>query len=344
MVPWKPVTQFALIPESQKDDWQGNYGQGVVKIQHNYESNTFWILGYTYTRSQWEIFQSASAQKYTCIDRINAAKFVYNSKDYKNYSNHTNKVDNFSWNDKYKYTEYYEFIRDTGSIRNLMTYWAIANCKPSCVTNNSTSKYCMGPLNVSLEMHFTNAASGINREFSYEEIGLLPVTIVYFGVQALLFVYALVVRFRLVNKHRKQLTFDLLLAVVSITFFKYLMSLIYWGKYSLEGKASSSLWTFTCIVEVVHTTLFIVLFIALGSGWTVFRRKLPVLNRLRIVAFASFYLVFSLASVSWISSESYVGRVNYTEYFESTPGILMLVLLSFAGIRYHILMSRYVCL
>jgi hypothetical protein len=182
--PFKYLTEFALIPKSQSKRWDGNYGKADFTILHNYESGTFWLAGYTFTSQQWNSFLSASALKYSCQDRLNAATYLLQSTDF-NSPNHTSGFFSVHLNtgdSRFKYKEMGSFATLDVSVNSLMTYWAIANCEKGCIVN-STNNYCMGALYASVNIHFTNADSGINREMSYEEIGAFPLTILFFNLQ-----------------------------------------------------------------------------------------------------------------------------------------------------------------
>ena len=146
---------------------------------------------------------------------------------------------------------------------------------------NSSGIYTSGPLHYEIDAHFTNAIGGLDEEFSYEEIGLLQINVVFFCLHFSLMFYATIVRNELVKVMRQHHTANLLFTVVCITPVKYCFTVGYWLSYSRKGRANKALWSAGLIVDAVCTTMIICLFALLGSGWSVFRRKLPVINRMR---------------------------------------------------------------
>ena len=140
-------------------------------------------------------------------------------------------------------------------------------------------------------------------------------------------VYAATVRKQLVNSMRLHHVADLLFAVVCVTPVKYILGFAFWLNYSMKGKTSVIVWVLALVVDGIVTAMFIALFIFLGSGWAVFRRKLPVVNRLRATVFVTVYLTLSFASAGWVGSMSSSYRLDFSAFYTSLPGITMLVLL-----------------
>ena len=153
-----------------------------------------------------------------------------------------------------------------------------------------------------------------------------------------LLVYAYVVQQILQRSDIQHHTANLLFLICTITPFKYLFAMFFWTEYSRSGLYDQYLgiWIFSKVLESIITTMTICLFVCLAAGWSIFRRKLPVLSRLRLSSFVSTYLVLSIACVIWVAVvEKY--RMNFILYYETDPGILMLVLLALCGIRFQLL-------
>lgn len=151
--------------------------------------------------------------------------------------------------------------------------------------------------------------------------------------------YAVSVRNELQNNMKMHHTATMLFIIACLLPIKFVLSLGYWFAYSAQGKQRITLWVLSLIVDNIVTTIFILLFLCLGSGWAIYRRKLPAINRLRMTFFVTVYLTLSIASACWMSTSDDL-RINYMSYYSSPPGVLVLVLLTVAGIRFNVLLSN----
>lgn len=199
--------------------------------------------------------------------------------------------------------------------------------------------YSSGPLSYEIDAHFSNAFGGMNAEFSYDEIGVTEMNVVFMVLHILLIVYALTVRAQLIFLQRNHHTATLLFSIVYLSPFKFIFSCGYWLNYSMKGRSNASMWGIGLIIDAFLTAMMITLFLLLGSGWSVFRRKLPVLNRLRTTFFVVAYVTLAVASAVWITVNEST-RVDYASYITSRPGVLLLLLLVGCGIRFNILMQQ----
>ncbi len=111
--------------------------------------------------------------------------------------------------------------------------------------------------------------------------------------------------------------------------------MIYFGVYNSQGTPSAGIWALAQVSEHIFTTAFIGLFISLSSGWTIFRRKLSILNRIRSASFVSAYFMLGLASIIWSLFQS--KESLYISYYTTAPGTFIYCVLMFVGIRYNIL-------
>ena len=148
--------------------------------------------------------------------------------------------------------------------------------------------------------------------------------------------YAAIVRNKLISASLTHKSADLLFLICCLQPFKFLFLFAYWYNYAENGKSKYPVWACSLVIDGIITALFICLFAILSSGWSIFRRKLPVLNRLRMAFFVSAYMTLALGSALWIASSDEIEE-TFLIYYTSGPGIAMLVLLVVAGIRYNIL-------
>ena len=158
------------------------------------------------------------------------------------------------------------------------------------------------------------------------------------SVHFVLLIYAYVVQKVLSRNDIQHHTANLLFVICSLTPIKYLFGMWYWLDYTQSGQYDKlfGMWVFSKILESIITSATVCLFAFLASGWSIFRRKLPVINRLRLAFFVSSYLVLSIACVIWVAVV-YKHKLDFILYHETDPGIVMMVLLALCGIRYNIL-------
>ena len=153
-----------------------------------------------------------------------------------------------------------------------------------------------------------------------------------------LLLYAYVVQQLLQRNDIQHHTANLLFLICVLTPFKYLFAMFFWLEYARVGRYEEYLgiWIFSKVLESIITAMTICLFAFLASGWSIFRRKLPVMNRMRLAFFVSTYFVLSTACIVWVGFV-FEYKMNFILYHETDPGIVMLVLLALCGIRFNVL-------
>lgn len=125
---------------------------------------------------------------------------------------------------------------------------------------------------------------------------MLEINVVFMCLHFIMILYAYTVQMKLETANLNHHTANLLFIIVALYPFKYLFAFIYWWRYSDTGVTNLGVWVVSLIIDAIITSLFVYLFACLSSGWSIFRRKLPVLNRLRAAFFVTTFLTLSFSS------------------------------------------------
>ncbi len=329
------INRFGSIPYEIRKDFFGRFTKMVVQVNHNnYNSSSLYIAGYS-TQKESVIFSdilTSKASESSCQERINRADYLVNIRG--------NASDTkYLQDSKYLYRNKFSVILTTEIVNYKLPvffFWAVINCDTTC---GSSGGMCQGPIDIELEGHFVNilesedGASGlatVGNEVSYEYSGLKLLFILVFVAQIFVLIYMIIVRLILISKHRNHHTVNMLLIITITECFRFLFGAIYFFKYDKTGIQEPGYLITAQVFYIISDVLLIMLLGLLAHGWTIVRRKIKMIGRIRGTFFAIAYLCFSLSALAWSEMTESGSSVCY---YESPPGFLMLAILGIAGLR-----------
>ena len=204
---------------------------------------------------------------------------------------------------------------------NTWMYVVISNCNPGC-SGEGDGHRCHSPVDVTYNFDFRNNypfKGNDSAHFSADEEGIWDITLAFFVLQCFNLLLMYIVRRSLVSRRKYHKTVQILGAVVFMHWLSLLFSLIHYSAYMEDGEGIISIWRASRYIDILCETTFIALLILLAKGWTIVRRKISPLGRIKIAIFSTIYAcVGSLAFIihGWMTYD--VATVTY--FYESEPG------------------------
>lgn len=168
----------------------------------------------------------------------------------------------------------------------------IGNCD---VENNSS----LSQRDIDTEYLFIlrNGKSEWDYELSYDEHGMLIYSIVFFLLEICLTYLSIIISNNLKRIEKYHATVKILNYSIYMEDLSSLFLLLYYLFYSDSGKIFPLLRLLSSLFYTISESLIILLFILIGKGWTIIRRKISRNGRVRISIYYSIYLGISIVSI-----------------------------------------------
>jgi hypothetical protein len=331
------VNRFGCIPYEARNDYYGRYTKMVVHVNHNYYNiSSLYIAGYSTTKESAYSSKilTSKASKISCQERIEQADYLVNMRG-------DDPDTKYLQDSKYLYRNKFSVVLTKDILKYqkpAFFFWAVINCDTTC---SNSDGMCQGPIDIELDGHFVNilepdytdgsqGLATIGSEVSFEYAGMKLTAIVFFVVQNFVIIYMIIVRKILISKHRDHHTVKILLVITITEWFRYLFASIYFFKYDKTGIQEPGYLITSQVFYIISDVLLILLLGLLAHGWTIVRRKIKMIGRIRGTFFVIAYLCFSLSAL--VLSEMAESGSSVC-YYETSPGYLMLAILGIAGLR-----------
>jgi len=219
-------------------------------------------------------------------------------------------------------------------------YFAFMNCDVNCSTAAQGVDFCGGPLDIFVSAHWTNGPeSSINSEFSAHESGLYETAMVCISLQVIVLISLFWVMKLLDIQNSILPTVWFFLCSVVLFTCKFICEVLYWFMYSFDGRPSKVLWVFLRFLETCGLCALFIVVVGLAGGWTVVRRKILPIGRLRIVFLVVVYFTLRMAALTW-AVYTVETRMSYELFYYSPPGLWLCALDVFVFIRFTTLALR----
>jgi hypothetical protein len=215
-------------------------------------------------------------------------------------------------------------------------YYALSNCDATCGGTGTQKSFCSGSLFTNASYHFTNGPEGdANREYTAEDMGLLEVNITFFALYCLLFLVFFYLRIHMLQTRKYFVTLQILGASVLVMCGRYMFGMIYYSLYGQSGYQTQSILIFGLFLGICANTFLQFYILGIGSGWTIWRRKVPVKARVRMTIGLTLYFMVSVAALLWTVVDQ--PHMNEVMFYESGAGIMSMLILVFMGLRFLVL-------
>ncbi|BFZ14395.1 hypothetical protein BsWGS_17433 [Bradybaena similaris] len=206
--------------------------------------------------------------------------------------------------------------RSFRSSRERWWYMAVARCEDS--KGHNTGLY------LEYKIHMTNGDDLWHREFSADEFYIFPVDISFFVVYLVMTLLSIVCAAVLRSKNLFHTTYKMYLVALFVWTVHLLFMVIAWGCYGNTGLEQGSVEVTGRILQTTSTTIFILMLILMGKGYTITRGRLTKSSAIKIAVFFILYIVVIIALFVWEGMFFDPGKVLY--YYESPPGCGMIVM------------------
>ena len=229
---------------------------------------------------------------------------------------------------------YVEIIRNTFYVgdRARFFFLAGANClppPPNGLPQADPENYCMdekcdGPIDISYNFQFTNGYKFSDKHFSADEIGVMETMITFVCLQTLLIGYFLYVRKLLKSIHKNHHTVKMLGASIFLAWFAHGWILIHYIWFAYDGLGWVGFIYVGRLFQGASETVFLLLLILVGKGWTICCRKISARGRVKIAVFGTVY------SITWLAIPTYYylygDRASTLHFYQSAYGYILLTL------------------
>ena len=229
---------------------------------------------------------------------------------------------------------YVEIIRNTFYVgdRARFFFLAGANClppPPAGLEVADAENYCMdekcdGPIDISYNFQFTNGYKFSDKHFSADEIGVMETMITFVCLQTLLIGYFLYVRKLLKSIHKNHHTVKMLGASIFLAWFAHGVILIHYIWFAYDGMGWVGFIYVGRLIQGASETVFLLLLILLGKGWTICCRKISARGRVKIAVFGTVY------SITWLAIPTYYylygDSASTLHFYQSAYGYILLTL------------------
>jgi hypothetical protein len=177
-------------------------------------------------------------------------------------------------------------------------------------------------LDLTFNLHFLNPGNEMNREFSFDEQGLLIMYLIYFifyCVGLTLHAYGLYMLFNSKSLHPIVFLLTGTIILELLTFFCFL---IHFGSFASDGIGYPDMQDFGELLDMVAMIMFMVLLVLLSKGWGV--SGLPLTHGLALVAGSTVFLILYFALFLW--QQFGVDPASTVYYYDTVPGYLIITL------------------
>ena len=183
---------------------------------------------------------------------------------------------------------------------------------------------CDGPIDISYNFQFTNGYKFSDKHFSADEIGVMETMITFVCLQTLLIGYFLYVRKLLKSIHKNHHTVKMLGASIFLAWFAHGWILIHYIWFAYDGLGWVGFIYVGRLFQGASETVFLLLLILVGKGWTICCRKISARGRVKIAVFGTVY------SITWLAIPTYYylygDRASTLHFYQSAYGYILLTL------------------
>ncbi|XP_064609022.1 transmembrane protein 145-like [Liolophura sinensis] len=196
-------------------------------------------------------------------------------------------------------------------------------------------------LHLTYRLHMTNGHDWWNKEFSADEIYILPIVIVAFFLMVIKLALSIFVGVKLASKQLFHTTYKMYITSMGFYTFHLFLQLVAYWKYANDGLPDSFHGTklFGRLMEAISRLIFLLQLILIAKGFTITRGRLSRSGSIKIAVFMTLYTILYAVVFIWESEFFDEGRVLY--FYESIPGycIIGLRVLSWLWFVYAIIFT-----
>ena len=183
---------------------------------------------------------------------------------------------------------------------------------------------CDGPIDISYNFQFTNGYKFSDKHFSADEIGVMETMITFVCLQTLLIGYFLYVRKLLKSIHKNHHTVKMLGASIFLAWFAHGWILVHYIWFAYDGIGWVGFIYIGRLFQGASETVFLLLLILVGKGWTICCRKISARGRVKIAVFGTVY------SITWLAIPTYYylygDEASTLHFYQSAYGYILLTL------------------
>jgi len=204
-------------------------------------------------------------------------------------------------------------IRIVDFIRPHYWYVTIVNCAPIPISTPVSIKYQLLMLQPD------------GNQFSFDELGILPMYITFMCVLFVMLVVHLVADYQLIKQNAFHPLIRLLTLSISIELLSLVLYISHYAVYSKDGVGIPSMKIFAQIFDFFFVLIFTLLVMLIATGWGI---TYPTLEHLKkhwkvLGAFLAVFLVCYVAILIW---EIFSTDISSTYLYVSPPGIIFIVI------------------
>ena len=196
-----------------------------------------------------------------------------------------------------------QFKKEFTTSRARWMFVSVGACRPNCVSDVG----CASSVEVEYWLNFSQSGkSRASRYFSADRSGELQMCVIFCALYAILAVAAYRVRKRLMLKGKYHHTVKLVITSVTLEFTSWTCALIGSVFYASSGE-EAPVWSYLDLAFQGFVSIFLLAEVMLvAKGWTIVRRKISAMGRVRLGAYLTAYFV-----AYWACLVYYVYGVDY---------------------------------
>jgi len=198
----------------------------------------------------------------------------------------------------------------------------VGNCQPGC-----GSQYCSNSLDFRYNMTLTNG-SGSSRYFSGEKFWFHETAILFVVLYALLTPVMLHTRYALIKERKYHHSVVLLVFSIVTSAASSACYLAFYSSFASSGYESRGVMHAAVVFELLGDFSLLLMTILVAKGWTIVRRKISALGRVRIATYMTLYVVASAAC--WIYYLEFSDPAEILYLYATIPGMILVFLRIFA--------------
>ncbi|XP_070201557.1 transmembrane protein 145-like [Littorina saxatilis] len=298
---WTFITRFCFLSDTGGFDF-------VFKYPKSYGIQQ--LLLYYDKPGQWEgVYKSSK----NCSERVSVLSKANNQ-----IIDLTNRITGSRSAGCTEYTqgnEVYYNCTDSVSFRAARERWwyiSLARCQPSEGGKRG--------LKLDYKIHLTNghADDYWRYELSADEFWILPTDIGFLIAYIVLLVISFNVAIRLTKQQMFHTTYKMYMTALCLWLFGVFLKCIAWGRYGDTGWEEDPTEVTGRLFEAASTTVFLLMLLLLGKGFTITRGRLTQMSTVRLTIFFCLYVIVNITLFIWEGFFFDEGIVLY--FYESPPG------------------------
>ncbi|XP_061193106.1 transmembrane protein 145-like [Saccostrea echinata] len=204
------------------------------------------------------------------------------------------------------------------SSRDMWWYLVLSRCPSDRKDNTITG------LNITFRFHMTNGDDLWHREFSADELYILPTDIafliLYFFITLISMVFAIILR----SRQMFHVTYKIYLASLCLWWFHLLLWCIAYGRYSAYGYKETGTERAARIFAALSSLLFMLMLLLMADGYTIIKGKMAARTSILFSVFFTVYVI-AYAALYIVEANTFdPGTVLYI--YEYWPGYALIAL------------------